>query len=357
MDCALDPTRPSPVSRQCPEAHAARPRGLSRVAGGLATLLVLLGATTAGAVDGVMEINQASAMAGVGLGDAPGFPVTLALRGSYRLTGELNVPPDTVGIALQGNQIHLDMNGYSIVGGGGPSGEGIVTLAANSRDHRVSNGTIRSMGGDGVRLGNDSRVEGVTVIDCGGMGVSLGHDGFVHEVLSTGNGSVGIRVGESGVITQSVAKNNGDNGVFMDVEGLAREVTSRDNTRTGIVARNGGRVLQSNARNNGRYGFEVSNGVVIGSVASSNILDGIDANGATLVQSNSAWFNGGHGIRAELGPVIGNSTTLNDLSGIALTPFAGYGSNVSSNNLGAGGNVLGGVDMGGNVCGGSPTGC
>src|SRR5438046_162421 len=40
------------------------------------------------ASDGVVEINQARALAGgVTRGDAPGFPVTISQPGSYRLTG------------------------------------------------------------------------------------------------------------------------------------------------------------------------------------------------------------------------------------------------------------------------------
>jgi hypothetical protein len=53
-----------------------------------ATLVPLPGA----AVDGVIEINQSRALAGgVTPGDAPGFPVTISARGSYRLTGNLDL--------------------------------------------------------------------------------------------------------------------------------------------------------------------------------------------------------------------------------------------------------------------------
>ena len=51
------------------------------------------------AVDGVIEINQARALAGgVTAGDSAGFPVTLSASGSYRLTGNLTVPSSTSGI-------------------------------------------------------------------------------------------------------------------------------------------------------------------------------------------------------------------------------------------------------------------
>ena len=50
------------------------------------------------AVDGVIEINQARALAGgVTPGDTAGFPVSLNDSGSYRLTSDL-VPPPGIGV-------------------------------------------------------------------------------------------------------------------------------------------------------------------------------------------------------------------------------------------------------------------
>ena len=44
------------------------------------------------AVDGVIEINQASVfIGGVSPGNNPGFSVSLTVAGSYRLTGNLDV--------------------------------------------------------------------------------------------------------------------------------------------------------------------------------------------------------------------------------------------------------------------------
>ena len=65
----------------------------------LALMLTLGLAHSAAAVDGVIEINQAKALAGgVTTTDAAGFPVTLDASGSYRLTGDLTLASaDTIG--------------------------------------------------------------------------------------------------------------------------------------------------------------------------------------------------------------------------------------------------------------------
>jgi hypothetical protein len=70
----------------------------------------------AAAVDGVIEINQAAALAGgVTPGDAPGFPVSLNAPGSYRLTAGLVVPDGaTTGIRIDSSEVAIDLNGFSI---------------------------------------------------------------------------------------------------------------------------------------------------------------------------------------------------------------------------------------------------
>src|SRR5581483_7661707 len=56
----------------------------------LAGLLVAVTCREARAVDGVIEINHARALAGgVTASDLPGYPITIDQSGSYRLTGNL----------------------------------------------------------------------------------------------------------------------------------------------------------------------------------------------------------------------------------------------------------------------------
>src|SRR5947199_10311415 len=82
--------------------------------------LAILGslAIPAYAVDGVVLINQNAALAGnVTPGDAPGFPVTISVSGSYRLSGNLTVPDTvTTAIRIQADNVAIDLNGFSILG-------------------------------------------------------------------------------------------------------------------------------------------------------------------------------------------------------------------------------------------------
>ena len=146
------------------------------------------------AVDGVIEINQAKALAGgVTPGDAPGFPVIIDQPGSYRLTGNLTVSgvEDDV-IDVRSPNVTIDLNGFAIVGplscvySAGtlnctpdPStsafGDGIK---ARRGDLAVRNGVIRGMGRMGiVNFGAPDpytvNVDNVRLLENGWSGIDL----------------------------------------------------------------------------------------------------------------------------------------------------------------------------------------
>ena len=57
------------------------------------TSLLAAASTNLYAVDGVILIDQKTALAGkVTAGDAPGFPVTISQAGSYKLSSNLVIP-------------------------------------------------------------------------------------------------------------------------------------------------------------------------------------------------------------------------------------------------------------------------
>jgi hypothetical protein len=106
--------------------HRTRPPRLARALTLGFVLFVTVLARPALAVDGVIEINQARALAGsVSPGDGAGFPISLNQRASYRLTSNLDVPFSTDGIEVNVDDVTIDLNGFSIVSAGGPFFDGI----------------------------------------------------------------------------------------------------------------------------------------------------------------------------------------------------------------------------------------
>jgi hypothetical protein len=238
----------------------------------LSALLALLAARPARPVDGVIEINQARALAGgVTPADAPGFPVVIAQPGSYRLTGNLDVsgspnPENATAIAITSHFVTLDLNGFSIVGPSvcsgspvsscAPTGTG-VGISAHANQIRISNGVVRGFGSSGIWADN-ATVERVQVFGNGAFGIWLTGGGSVSKCTAIGNLYHGI-TGEAvlvdssraldnggcgfsltpGDIRDSEAVHNGSTGIYVG-SGLAQDDISRDNAGCAIFAPGGG---------------------------------------------------------------------------------------------------------------------
>ena len=195
-----------------------------------ARLLAIVGIVTlwlappSWAVDGVIEINQASVKA------AGGFPFVISQSGSYRLTSNLDVtdasarPPgtlaeNTTAIVLKADDVTIDLNGFAIIGptgcGGSPlvctptgSGRGIDANSFVAIDTVVVNGIVRGMGKEGIILNEPSRVERVMARFNGGTGIFAD---AVSRSTADKNGNRGI---ETRTATDCLAKENGDIGII-----------------------------------------------------------------------------------------------------------------------------------------------
>ena len=159
----------------------------------LVGVLVLAGPAV-WAADGVLEINQAcAANTGCFTGDATGFPVRISAAGSYRLKS--NLDPGTDDAIVVGSFVRvvtIDLNGFRIVGPGSGTGVGILGEASASAI-TVRNGTIQSMGGDGISIGGSSVVESVNLLSNLGDGVDVNATSIVRDGRIGGNGGYGIR--------------------------------------------------------------------------------------------------------------------------------------------------------------------
>src|ERR1700676_1132831 len=125
---------------------------------------------SAGAVDGTIEINQATVLA------AGGFPYKIGASGSYRLTGNLTLPSGSDGIDVSASYVTIDLNGFSIVGAGGTSA---ISAQSNALvGTTIENGTVTGFGGFGVAVAQFSVVRNVNAI-ANGTGIQAGGGSWI----------------------------------------------------------------------------------------------------------------------------------------------------------------------------------
>jgi len=273
-------------------------------------LLLQLGASTAFAVDGVIEINQARAKAGgVTATDTPGFPVSIDKTGSYRLTGNLDVtggltPADAAtvtAIDVRAPNVTIDLNGFTISGPIHCTG---APLTCDPAEPMVGHPVFVGQGVAGNSFQGTTVING-TVQGMGASGIQVGYLGRVERVRVFSNGKSGIIADAFSVLSTNVARANGGSGIVC---------ASRGCTLTG-------------------------------NTAGENAINGLTSSG--VASGNTALGNGQFGLEG-IGVFVGNEARGNQV-GLALSasPPAGYTNNVLSNNTS---NVTGGINMGHNVC-------
>jgi len=201
-----------------------------------ATLYALLVSSLAFA-DGQFEINQLCVANGCFEGDAPGWPVEITESGSYRLTSNLDVPPDLIGIEMTGDSVTLDLGGFSVQSDAicsgipptcTPSTPGFgVGILANSEETFIQNGTVRGFNqdciqgfpdaarlenlivsscvGDGIRLINFGTLDSVSVRFVGNRGAALSSLYWVIDSSFIGAGGFGV---SSGICRGNIFSNN-----------------------------------------------------------------------------------------------------------------------------------------------------
>lgn len=230
-------------------------------------LIALAAPVVTHATDGVVEINQACALAGSCFaGDAPLFPVTIngSPGQSYRLTSNLQVPDqNTTAILVTQVGVSIDLNGFSILGPVtctftqyatcAPAGIGYGVDASTST--RVGNGRIQGMGADGIRLSFDGVVEDVRVLNSGLAGITTGPGSTVRRSVASANGGPGISVALRGVVVESVTDNNGGEGIVLGQGSAVHDSVSSSNRLDGIRCTGNCLVMNNAATGNFRYGL------------------------------------------------------------------------------------------------------
>ena len=228
----------------------------------LAFAIMAFGSNIAGAA--VVSIDQKSAQAGkVTEGDAPGFPVTISEPGSYRLSSNLIVKEASLTvIEITASDVTIDLAGFSIIGPntctgtpvecsisfGGIGVKAVADEGPSPENVRVMNGTVRGMGGHGIRMmGNGTVVERVHSVSNGGPGIVVGM-GTIVDSVALFNGSGAAVVGF--MVRGTVAMNN-TFGIFIRPGGVATGNSAIANAATGLSVQCPAVVVGNTTTNNG----------------------------------------------------------------------------------------------------------
>jgi hypothetical protein len=245
------------------------------------------------AVDGVQLIDQAHALAGgVTPGDTPGFPVTISLPGTYKLSSNLVVPNEnTTAIQITSDSVTIDLNGFSILG-------------------------PVSCPSDGLHATPGCTVNGVPLVSASGIGV----DSATFAKLNTR-------------VVNGTINGMGQAGVYLYVNS---------------------RVESINITSNGVYGIYTFGGVIRDTLVRANGQIGILSSGVLMVNSRSI-FNGGVGVQTgNVSYLNGNVVALNGGLGLNITANTRYTDNNLDSNNGGGVQISGGTSGGTNTCNGAP---
>ncbi len=301
-----------------------------------ALAVAVLAATAAHATDGVIEINQARALAGgVSSCDGPGFPVDLCEPGSYRLTSDLAHPGDlnwVVFIHVPG--VTLDLNGFGILGGNTCQYGGLGWPTSCAASALTIEAAIR--GGDRTTILNGRVVGNIA-------GIHVGAESIVRDVLVTNNGGVGVSVGAGTVVSGVNAISNLGVGLECRAGCTASEVVATSNSTHGIQLLEDGSLTHATAMSNASAGIRVGPNAQLSQFSSvSNGLQGVVAGDGASISTGAIRSNGWTGVPACGLEVSGGA----GFHGVVITSiWGGPSATVCSAN---------GVNLGSNACQGVP---
>jgi len=172
-------------------------------------------------------IDQTKALAGNALpGDAPGFPVTISQRGSYKLTSNLVVPAGVGGILVTASDVSIDLNGFAITGANTCSGFGATVVcthsgsaagieaAAGVTDVQVRNGAVDGFEKAGMWLNQRSTIDRVKARFNSGYAIVVRADSSVGNSVVERNLFGGVFI-EGGMVFDTIASGNRDNGIVV----------------------------------------------------------------------------------------------------------------------------------------------
>lgn len=258
---------------------------------------------SANAVDGVILITQANALAGnVTPGDTAGFPVWITQPGSYRLAGNLtNGDANKNTIEIKVANVSLDLNGFVI------SGPAVCQMSVRPPFDTID---CRNTGsGNGIRADLGEGYAASDLTQQGSLSITNG--------TIQGMGSSGISTNMKGPVTVRNVRviSNGAAGIGTE-NAILEAVHAFENGGVGIATRYG-LITNSNANVNGRSGISAYQTTLIGNVSFNNMAYGVTGSGVVSAANNFFQSN-------LLGQISGSPLTFinigNNTCGAALCP-------------------------------------
>jgi hypothetical protein len=146
------------------------------------------------------------------------LPFIITSPGSYYVTSNLTGLVNQNGISISASNVTIDLNGFTLSGGGGGSGEAIWSPTAQ-QNLVVRNGTVRGWPGSGVNFYD--------------AGSSLT---VVQNIQSISNGFTGIAVRNGSRVTDCVTTGNNLRGIIVDNDVLVEHCKTTGSSLFGIGA-------------------------------------------------------------------------------------------------------------------------
>ena len=201
-----------------------------------ATLLAALVISPAAPALGAGEIllTHAKALAGnVTPGDAPGYPITLSLPGTYQFSGNVHPTANTIGISIGSDDVTIDLNGFRLHG----STTAFFGIAGSARSVTIKNGTITGFKFDGIfGTGDYWVVENMRIVQNDRDGISLGSLALIQSSLVADNNARGIRTGSFSIIQENTVSRN----LGVGIETSASTVVANTISYNGSLGLTGG---------------------------------------------------------------------------------------------------------------------
>jgi len=304
---------------------------------------------TFGASAQVVITTSTIAAGGITAGDAAGYPATISWSGSYKLGENIQSASSGNFIEITGNDVTLDLNGFSVLTSnscsktGHPTGNTcvgsvptaqILVKITGSRV-TVKNGSVSGSNGQGIVIGSSGvRLESVTVSNSKSNGItaSVGGSGIagvkngtmltgVTSILNGGLGFDGPGPGTGDVVIRNSVFSDNNGGALLYNANVS-DVTASYNQIYGV---RGGRATLERITAIGN----VEDGVTDGAVVTNSVAD-LNQDGFRMQGGNGTVY-------------VADSASSNTDKGFQLVTNGCYSNIYAENNTG--GNISGGVAL------------